>query len=304
MKNRYLVVGCNGLLGQKIVQEISKNCPDSEILGASVEPEILFLTNILYRQMDITKIDSVHRVVREFRPTVIINAAAYTNVDKAEIEQDRCWEINVTGVENLALEAMHVGAMLYHVSTDYVFSGEKGPYRETDVPDPRGVYSKSKLAAEMAIKESGADYFIGRTSTLFGTGENVRPNFVLWLISALQKNKKVTIVDDQIGNPTLADNLAEAFRVAVGKKATGIFHLAGREAIDRYSFALKIAQIFGLNQSLISRGKTSDLNQLAPRPLNAALSVEKAQKELGVHLMSVEEELLELKRQLLEKHQI
>ncbi len=304
MKNRYLVVGCNGLLGQKIVRMILEHYPDSTILGASVEPEVLFTSDIQYRQMDITKIDSVRRVVREFRPTIIINAAAYTNVDKAEVQQDICWEINVTGVENLALEARTVGARIYHVSTDYVFSGENGPYRETDVPHPRGIYAKSKLAAEMAIEESGAVYFIGRTSTLFGMGENVRPNFVLWLISALKKNQEVTIVDDQIGNPTLADNLAEAFRVAIEKKATGVFHLAGRESIDRYSFAIKIAEVFNLNSGLIHRGKTSDLKQLAPRPLNAALSVEKAQKELDVYLMSVEEELLELKRQLAEKHQI
>ncbi|NOY78734.1 MAG: dTDP-4-dehydrorhamnose reductase [Calditrichaeota bacterium] len=302
MKNRYLIVGCNGLLGQKIVREISKQSSDSEILGTSIEPSVLFSTRISYQRIDITKIDSVHRVVREFRPTVIVNAAAYTNVDRAEIDQDLCWEINVIGVENLALEAKAVGAMLYHVSTDYVFSGENGPYRETDTPDPRGFYARSKLAAEWAIEESGAAYFIGRTSTLFGAGENIRPNFVLWLISALKKNQEVTIVDDQIGNPTLADNLAEAFRVAIEKKATGLFHLAGRESIDRYSFALKIARIFNLNQSLIHRGKTSDLKQLAPRPMNAALSVEKAQKELGVYLMSVEEELLELKKQLDEKH--
>jgi len=304
MKNRYLVVGCNGLFGQKMVREISERCPDSVILGASVESGVLFSTDIQYQQIDITKIDSVHRVVREFHPTVIINAAAYTNVDRAEIDQDLCWEINVIGVENLALEARAVGAILYHVSTDYVFSGENGPYRETDVPDPRGFYAKSKLAAEMAVEESGAAYFIGRTSTLFGMGENVRPNFVLWLISALKKNQEVTIVDDQIGNPTLADNLAEAFRVAIEKKAMGIFHLAGRESIDRYSFAIKIARIFDLNSSLIHRGKTSDLKQLAPRPLNAALSVEKAQEELGVYLMSVEEELLELKKQLFEKHRL
>jgi len=302
MKNRNLIVGCNGLLGQKFVEILSKNNPDSTILGVSVEPEVLFSTNIRYQQMDITNIDSVHRVVQEFHPTNIFNAAAYTNVDKAEIEQDLCWKINVTGVENLALEAKAVGASLYHVSTDYVFSGENGPYRETDVPEPRGFYAKSKLAAEIAIKESGVAYFIGRTSTLFGLGENVRPNFVLWLISALEKNQEVKIVDDQIGNPTLADNLADAFRVAMLKKATGIFHLAGREFIDRYSFAMKIAQIFDLNSSLIHRWKTSELKQLAPRPMNASMSVEKAQKELGVHLMSVEEELLELKRQLLEKH--
>ncbi len=302
MKNRYLVVGCNGLLGQKFVEILSENDPDSTILGASVEPGVLFSTNIRYQQMDITKIDSVHRVVEEFHPTHIINAAAYTNVDKAEIDQEICWEINVIGVENLALEARAAGAMLYHVSTDYVFSGGNGPYKETDIPDPQGFYAKSKLAAELAVEESGAAYFIGRTSTLFGLGENVRPNFVLWLISALKKNQDVIIVDDQIGNPTLADNLAEAFRVAMLKNATGIFHLTGRESIDRYSFAIKIARIFNLNSSLIHRGKTSDLKQLAPRPMNAAMSVEKAQKELGVHLMSVEEELLELKKQLLKKN--
>ncbi|GBE26184.1 dTDP-4-dehydrorhamnose reductase [bacterium BMS3Bbin03] len=298
MAERILVVGCNGLLGQKVVQELSAHFGNKNVLCVSIEPRALFSTNVPYRQMDITKIDSVHGVIQQFKPTVVVNTAAYTNVDKAEIEKDLCWEINVTGVENLAAAAKEAGALLYHISTDYVFSGENGPYREEDKPDPRGFYAKSKWAAEIAIRKMGVSYFIARTSTLFGTGENVRPNFVLWLISALKKNQEVTIVDDQTGNPTLADNLAEALRVAIEKRAAGVYHLTGREAIDRYSFAHRIAKIFGLNALLIKRGKTSHLKQLAPRPMNAAFIVEKAEKELGVHLMSVDEALLKLKQQL------
>ncbi len=294
---RVLVVGCNGLLGQKVARRLLEN-PNVTVMGASVEPELLFDAPLPYHQMDITREEAVNRLVSNCAPDAIVNAAAYTNVDRAEIEKTLCWEINVVGVENLARVARDIGARFYHISTDYVFSGENGSYSEEDEPAPRGFYARSKLTAEWVLEAFGVPSFIARTSTLFGLGEHVRPNFVTWLISALQARKAVTIVTDQISNPTLADNLAEVLAVAIEKEAEGIYHVTGSEALSRYAFALKIAEVFDLNPALIRKGKTADLKQLAPRPLNAALRVDKVQRDLGVHLFTVKEALRELKKQI------
>ncbi len=300
MSKRILIVGCNGLLGQKLTRALEKKT-GWDVLGTSVEPERLFESPIPYQSVDITREEQVRRLVKEFSADAIINAAAYTNVDRAEVDKALCWSINVVGVENLARAAAGAGAHIFHVSTDYVFSGENGPYTEADEPSPRGFYAHSKLAAEWALEAFGVPAFVARTSTLFGLGENVRPNFVTWLISALRAGKEVTIVDDQISNPTLADSLAEVLVKAVEKKATGTYHVTGSEALDRYAFALQIASVFQLDTRLIHRGKTADLNQLAPRPMNAALIVEKVQRDLGVHLLTVEEALEQLKAQMEKK---
>lgn len=297
MSKRVLVVGCNGLLGQKLVHALKKKS-GWQVLGASVEPNLLFRTSVPYKKLDITQADEVYHLIADFKPHAILNAAAYTNVDRAEIEKELCWAINVVGVENLASAAKEVGAGIFHVSTDYVFSGDDGPYTEADEPAPRGFYARSKLAAEWVLEAFGVPAFVARTSTLFGLGENIRPNFVTWLIAALRNGKLVTIVDDQVSNPTLADSLAHVLVTAVEKGATGVYHVTGSEALDRHSFALRIAEIFGLNTEHIRRGKTADLNQLAPRPMNAALIVDKVQKELGVHLLTVDEALTNLKNQM------
>jgi len=295
MAKRVIIIGCNGLLGQKLVAQFHQNY---DVVGCSVEPQLLFQTDISYQQLDITKREQVKRFIMNQKPHLVINVAAYTNVDGAEEEKQLCWSINVSGVENLSYYTHLANAKLVHISTDYIFDGHKGNYVESDRPNPLGYYAKSKLAGENAVIASGVDYIIARTAVLYGKAENVRPNFVTWLISQLQQQKQVTIVDDQIGNPTLVDNLAEAVATAVELGGEGVYHLAGREAINRFDFALKIAEIFELNAGLIQKGKTDALKQSAPRPLNASLNVSKALTELGVNLYNVEEGLRVLKHQI------
>jgi len=295
MKSRILITGCNGLLGQKLVQVFAKS---NEILGIDRdERPLLNGLDFEYRMCDITQGRKVKALVREFKPDVIIHTAAYTDVDRSEVEKELCWKVNALGTENLAHAAFLQRAKLIYISTDYVFDGKKGYYTEDDRPDPINYYGKSKLAGENAIRSIGVDYFIARTAVLYGRPQGGRLNFVTWLIEKLRQGEQVNIVDDQIGNPTLADDLAEALKRVVEMKASGLYHLAGREAIDRLSFSRKIAQLFGLEKRLIRPIKTADLNQLAPRPLNASLSVERARLELGLQLFNVEEGLQALKRQ-------
>jgi len=296
MPQKILVTGCNGLLGQKVAQLLSQNY---ETLGTDLHTEPFpEKAAFKYIRSDITDRDALQRLMADERPDFIVNTAAYTNVDRAEIERDLCWHVNVHGVENLIQAASEIDARLIQISTDYVFDGISGPYAEDALPDAKGFYAQSKLAAENAILGSTLNFAIIRTMILYGMGSKLRPNFVDWLIAKLSNREPVTIVDDQIGNPTLADDLAAAIQRVIERNATGIYHIAGSELIDRYRFAVQVAEVFDLDKSLIKRIKTSDLKQMAPRPLNSGFIMDKAATELGIRMRGVVEALTEYKKQL------
>jgi dTDP-4-dehydrorhamnose reductase len=221
-----------------------------------------------------------------------------TNVDACETEREMCWKVNVEGVENLIEAAKRSDTKVIHVSTDYVFDGKAGPYTEDDRPEPLSYYGKSKLASENALRRSGIPFVIARTMVLYGFAPGVKPNFALWLIENLEKRKKVTVVDDQIGNPTLVDDLAYGLIQAFEMERTGIYHIAGRDIVSRYEFALKLAKVFDLDPLLITPIKTASLHQPAPRPLKSGLLTLKAEVELGYKPSTVEQGLLILKTQL------
>jgi dTDP-4-dehydrorhamnose reductase len=158
---------------------------------------------------------------------------------------------------------------LVQISTDYVFDGEYGNYRESDPPNPRGNYARSKLAAENIIRAGNVEHLIARTQVLFGTGQRVRPNFATWVIEQLRQGKKINVVTDQIGCPTYAPDLAEGIYRLLQNQAYGIFHISGADCLSRFDFAVKIARIFNLDEELIIPITTEVLRQKAPRPMNS-----------------------------------
>jgi dTDP-4-dehydrorhamnose reductase len=231
-------------------------------------------------------------------PDVIVNCAAITNVDACETERELAWKVNVGGVENIVEAAQRTGATVVHVSSDYVFDGRNGPYTEEDRPEPLSYYGKSKLAGENILRASGLPYLIARTMILYGFAPGVKANFVLWLIQSLEKGTPVRIVDDQIGNPTLADDLAYGIIRGLDLGKTGIFNIAGRDIASRYDFALRIARAFALDESLITPIKTAQLRQPAPRPLKSGLITLKAEVELGISPSTIEQGLAVVKNQI------
>jgi len=186
-------------------------------------------------------------------------------VDKSEIEKETAWKINVGGAENIALYSWTVDAHLIHFSTDYIFDGKNGPYTEEDKPNPIGYYGRTKLASENSIRISGTRFSIIRTNILYGQIKYGRPDFVKWVINSLQKGEKIFIVTDQIGNPTYIDDLVNAVNKIIKLKKEGIFNIGGCEMISRYSFTLRIAKYFGLDEKLIVPILTKELNQPAAR---------------------------------------
>jgi dTDP-4-dehydrorhamnose reductase len=299
IKEQVLVIGSNGLLGQKVLELFVRGSAN-RVAAASVEERpILDLQAVRYFPMDITSRKDVKQAISMVEPSVIINCAAMTNVDLCETEREKAWKINVDGVENIVESAKKQNIRVVHLSTDYIFDGKGGPYGEEDRPSPLNYYGKTKLASENVLLRSGIPHIIVRTMTLYGFAEGVRPNFPLWLLGNLEQGRSVSVVDDQFGNPTLVDDLAFSILKAVELGKTGIFNIAGREIVSRYEFATRIARTFAFSDSLIRPIKTADLDQPAPRPLRSGLVTLKAEVELGFKPSTVDEGLAVLRNQLM-----
>ena len=295
IKKRVLVVGSNGMLGQRTISFFSKHT-NFEILGCSVEEKPV-TNNYEYCYCDLTKRENVKKIIYDFYPDFIINAAAFTNVDLSEIEREMAWKVNVKGVEYLAETARVLDSHLIHISSDYIFDGTNGPYAENAKPNPLGYYGRTKLASENALKISGSVHTILRTNVLFGIADS-RPDFVRWVINSLKDKKRIRIVTDQFNNPTFIDDLVQAISKVIEFKKDGIYHIGGRDFLSRFEFTEKIADYFDLNKSLVSAIKTEELNQKARRPLKSGLITLKAETELGFKPHTILESLVMMKKEL------
>lgn len=299
---RILITGANGLLGQKLAELFAREMA-YELLLTSKHPDSVFgHEQFDYTPLDIAAKREVRDLVLSFRPELIINAAAFTDVDSCETQRELSWRINVTGVENLVDAAKKVGAKIIQLSSDYAFDGRNGPYDENARPNPLNYYGKTKLASENGLRLSKIPYVIVRTTNLYGTGRKVKQNFALWLLERFRENKPIVVAEDQVGNPTLADDVAYGIAKIVERDKEGIYHISGAELISRYGFAMKLANVFGLDPSSLRAEKTARLNQPAARPLKSGFITLKAESELGLRTMNAEQGLKTLKSQVNHLH--
>jgi len=290
------ITGGNGLLGSKL---LTATCNKYSLVSIDLQKSSLFQCDKLeYVRGDITDREAIINQIARVHPDCVIHTAALTNVDGCEKERDKAWEVNVVGAENVALACRNLKIKMIHISTDYVFDGKNGPYSETDKPHPIGFYGKTKLESEKRISEIVEDFVIARTMVLYGYFPGVRKNFVTWLIGKLRNGEKVNIVTDQYGTPTLADDLARVLIVLFEKDGRGLYNTAGSELISRYDFALRVAEIFDLDSSLIQKATSDHLKQPAPRPLQSGLRVDKIYREMGETFSSIREGLLIMKKQM------
>ena len=275
---KILITGSNGQVGSCLVDRLK------------LKPEIEFLA-LNRQQLDITDPAQVDTIVKLFNPDVIINAAAYTAVDKAEQEAELCYAINRDGPKFLADAAHKNGALLLHISTDYVFSGEKqGIYDEEDPVAPQGVYGQSKLAGELAVAKACPRHIILRTAWVFGEHGN---NFVKTMLRLAQTRDTLGVVADQFGGPTYAGDIADTLLEIVeqilneGVNCYGVFHFSGMPHVSWHTFAQTIF-IKAVEQHLL--GKTIVVNPIstneystpAKRPSNSRLSNKKLKKLYGI----------------------
>lgn len=293
---RVLITGANGLLGQELVYQMSER-PEYDVLATGRDPEPRTVgTSSGYVPLDITETDDVQHAFEDFAPDVVINCAAMTQVDRCEEERETCWEVNVDAVEHLARQCYLHGARLVQLSTDFVFDGEEGPYREDARPDPVNYYGKSKQAAENITRDAGINnWAIARTVLVYGTGRDLpRSNIALWVIDQLTSGEEIHVVTDQYRSPTYVCDLADGIERLVRFDKRGIYHLSGREVMSVYDFAQTIAQVFDLDASLIHPTDRTEFQQTAERPLKTGFIILKAETELGYKPRSVEHALRHL----------
>ena len=289
-KTKILITGSNGLLGQKLVSLLAQKTDIQLIATSRGANRMDFTDGYQYQEMDITDAKQVAEVVEKIRPDAIIHTAAMTNVDQCESEKDLCWAMNVKAIEYL-LEVCEKHQIFFcHLSTDFVFDGESGPYSEEDLPSPISFYGWSKYAAEEIVKRSKCPWSIVRTVLVYGiTNDMSRSNIILWVKNSLEQQKSIKVVTDQFRTPTLAEDLAMGCYLVVNKKAEGIFHISGKDFLTPYEMAIKTADFFELDKSLISQVDSSNFTQPAKRPARTGFILDKAVEVLGYNPVSFEE---------------
>ncbi|MFC1499701.1 SDR family oxidoreductase [Candidatus Zixiibacteriota bacterium] len=278
------MTGAAGLLGQKVVETAVAR--GFTVFGF----DVVGSTGIAERPieaLDITSAPDVMEQIGLCAPDWIVNTAAYTAVDESEDDSRRVHDVNVGGVENLLVASSVHKSRLLVLSTDYVFDGEDGPYEEDDQRNPLGTYGVSKAAMEDAVRNDGGPHLIARTMVLFGAAPGVRRNFGLWVLQNLLEGETIRTVTDQMGNPTLASDLAGMLIGMMLQGGSGTYHVAGSDRISRYQFAVALALTFGLNENLIQPVSTDELGQSASRPLESGFTLSKLRADFGIEPLSL-----------------
>lgn len=288
---KILITGANGLLGQKLVKLILDKGQDELIATARGINRLPYPEEqYSYISLDITDQVSVEKTIGEVRPNVVIHTAAMTNVDQCETERDGCWNLNVTATQYLVDACEKSGAFFLHLSTDFIFDGEAGPYNEEAAANPISYYGDSKLKSEEVVKRSKTDWAIVRTVLVYGIAHDMsRSNIILWVKGSLEQGKQIKVVDDQLRSPTLAEDLAMGCYLIAKQRAGGVFNICGKDLLTPYEMAIKTVAHFDLDMSTMERADASTFQQTAKRPPRTGLLIDKAVSELGYQPHSFEE---------------
>jgi dTDP-4-dehydrorhamnose reductase len=293
------ITGSNGLLGQTLVNLLLNEKNEYEVFGLSRGDNRSERSDFAYHSVDITQENELRDCLFNIQPDFIVNTAAMTNVDACEDQKEACDRLNVEAVEYLASISKELNTHLVHISTDFIFDGTQGYYKETDEPNPLSYYGLSKLKSEKVLTNSSIDYTILRTILVYGKVKNLgRNNIVLWVRDMLQQEKEITIVDDQFRMPTYVEDLAMACKISIDQKAKGIFNISSNELLSIYEIAQQVGEVFGLNTQYIKPISTSTLNQRAPRPPKTGFDLTKTNRELNFYPKSFKEDLYRFKERL------
>lgn len=275
-----LVIGASGFVGRALLEEFRRRARELPGSLASEGGDVFGTGHTAASgdliPLDITSPTAVTALFARLRPLVVILAAALTHVDYCEDHPAEARVVNVTGAENVARAALATGVRrIVHISTDYVFDGRAGPYREEDAPNPVNRYGATKLEAERAVAAAFPDgHLIVRTNVVYGWDPRSQ-NFVMQLMRRLGRGEPMRVPVDQWSTPTHVTDLARAIRHLVERGESGVFHAGGPDFLNRYDFALATAAALGLDGGLIEPVETARLGQRAPRPLKAGLRIDK-----------------------------
>jgi len=280
---KILITGANGLLGQKLVSLIMNGAEHELIATARGANRLPFdQSKYAYDSLDITNESQVKSAIAQHKPDVVIHTAAMTNVDQCETEKEECWDLNVNAVQYIVDACEVNNTFLVHLSTDFIFDGQSGPYGEEAEANPISYYGESKLASEQIITQSKLDWSIVRTVLVYGIAHDMsRTNIILWVKKSLEEGKEIKVVDDQLRSPTLAEDLAQGCLLIAEQKAEGVFNICGMDLLNPYEMAVKTADYFGLSMATMQKADSSTFSQTAKRPPKTGLLIEKARTVLG-----------------------
>ena len=293
---KILLTGANGLLGRHLVKKLAEKGYEV-IATAKGESKINSIGNgkVKFLSLDITDGAAVNKLMNEVKPDVVLHTAAMTQVDECELNKIDCWNTNVTATRFLIDSAKETKSRIIFISTDFVFDGLHGPYKEEDEPNPVNYYGSTKLAAEKAVIQSGLDWAIVRTVLVVGnTEDGQRQNILTWVKEKLEKGETIKVVDDQVRTPTYVEDLADGIILILEKKSKGIFHIAGKDTLTPYQIARQTAEFLKLNSKLIEKSDASNFTQAALRPPTTGFKIDKAKKELSYQPHSFNEILKEV----------
>lgn len=299
MKKKVLITGSNGLLGQKLVYAL-KQREDVDVLAAARGENRLIVQNgYQFISLDISNQQEAEEFLAKHQPHVVMHCAAMTNVDICESKREECWKINVDAVQYLCAASEKNNSHFIHVSTDFIFDGKNGPYREEALANPLSYYGESKLAAEKIVEKYDGDWAILRTVLVYGLVDNMsRSNIVLWAKGELEKGKTINVVNDQFRTPTLAEDLAQGCILAMDKKAQGVYNISGKDYMSIIELVQKVADYYHLDKSLIKPISSESLKQQAKRPPVTGFILDKAIKDLGYSPRSFEEGIAIVEQQM------
>jgi len=284
---RVLVIGAAGLLGSNLCFQWEEEGLD--VVGSYHSHPISFPRKTSV-SLDIANSMEVFRVIKNISPDVIVHCAALANVDACEQNPNEAMRINSEGTTYIAQAAENNRAMLVYISTDSVFDGYTGLYREEDKPDPRNVYAKSKLQGERAVQHCCSDFLIIRTA-LYGWNAQDKQSLSEWILDRLNLDEEIPAFSDIFFTPILVNDLADLLKRALQKEIRGTLHLGSRDVCSKLDFAKELCALFGGNEKLISPCNIRDIPLIAPRPSNLSLNTLKASQDLDCAMPSVQEGL-------------
>ncbi len=291
---KIFIFGASGLLGSKLMRFGSK---EFEMIGADLHDSLKSKSYNTFA-LDATKRNDVIRTVKKYKPEVVINAINIPSVDFCEENKEAARNIIVDVTKNI-LNACKNDTKFVFLSSDYIFDGKNGPYREDANPNPTSQYGLLKLEAERFVRNAGSNNLVVRTTILYGWHDIGKPNFVLWTIDQLKSGNKISIVTDQYGNPTLADNLAEIILNLIKNGKSGVYNVVGKDYVNRFDFAKKIAKVFGLDSKLVIPITSDVLRQKTLRGPKLGLKIDKLMKELQIKTVGIDEGLKRMKEEMM-----
>lgn len=294
---KVLITGANGLLGQHLIKLLlEKNYQVVATSRGAARLPFQPSDNYSYHPMDITNALETFSVMSREQPDVVVHAAAMTQVDDCELHPQLCERINVQGTSQILTDAETFSSHFIYISTDFVFDGETGNYAEEDETKPISLYGFTKMQAEGMVQTSEIPFAIVRTCLVYGKVlSGIRGNIITWVKESLEQGKTIKVVTDQLRTPTYVEDLAKGILLIIEKKATGIYHISGKDWLSPYDIAIKTAEYFNLNKANIEKADASNFKQPGRRPLKTGFVIEKARKELGYEPITFDEALKNLK---------